>query len=132
MSKGDIYMRSTLEKTLSLLTWLVIWPKSGKAGNMALRYGSAPIEIQKGRTAVEVAKLEDLPGTIRFLMEVILKGELDDSVRFATTARGPKLKRKSRLTRHCRAFGRMRHREPAGLRCSPFLPPVCFMSVSTL
>jgi len=60
----------------------------------ALRYGSAPIEIQKGRNAVEVAKLEDLPGTIKVLMKAILEGELDEPIRFAATARTPKLKRK--------------------------------------
>ena len=72
------------------------WWTTSTTGSIqfGLRYGSTPIEIQKGRNAVEVAKLEDLPGTIRVLMEVILKGELDEPIRFAATARGPKLKRK--------------------------------------
>jgi len=61
---------------------------------LGLRYGSTPIEIQKGRNAVEVAKLEDLPGTIRVLMKAILDGELDEPIRFAATARTPRLKRK--------------------------------------
>jgi hypothetical protein len=60
-----------------------------------LRYGATPVEIQKGRNAVEVAKLEDLPATINLLMKAVTEGELDDAIRFAATSRAPKLKRKA-------------------------------------
>lgn len=74
------------------------WWTTSPTGSIqfGLRYGSTPVEIQKGRNAVEVGKLEDLPGTIKVLMKAILEGELDDPIRFAATARAPRLKRKSR------------------------------------
>lgn len=59
-----------------------------------LRYGSAPLEIQKGKTAVEVGKLEELPGVIRALMQAIADGELDAAIKSVADTRGSKGKQR--------------------------------------
>ena len=59
-----------------------------------LRYGSAPLEIQKGKTAVEVGKLEELPSVIRALMQAIADGELDAAIKAVADTRGPKAKQR--------------------------------------
>ena len=85
--------RKRLSRSVRLREW---WVQSASGSiQFGLRYGATPVEIQKGRNAVEVAKLEDLPATIKVLMKAVAEGELDDPIRFAATSRAPKLKRKS-------------------------------------
>jgi len=59
-----------------------------------LRHGSATLEIQKVKTAVEVGKLEELPGTIRTLMQAVTEGELNAAIKAVTETRGPKGKQR--------------------------------------
>jgi hypothetical protein len=42
-----------------------------------VRYGAVPLQLQPGKTAVEVAKLADLPVVIKTLMQAVEAGELD-------------------------------------------------------
>lgn len=85
--------RKRITRSVRLREW---WTTSHTGTiQFALRYGATPVEIQKGRTAVEVAKLEELPATIKLLMRAVIDGELDDAIRFAATSRAPKLKRKA-------------------------------------
>jgi hypothetical protein len=85
--------RKRITRSVRLREWWVESPTGSI--QFGLRYGAAPVEIQKGRNAVEVAKLEDLPATIKLLMKAVTEGELDDAIRFAATSRAPKLKRKA-------------------------------------
>ena len=43
----------------------------------AIRYGAVPLQLQPGKTAVEVAKLADLPVDSKTLMQAVEAGELD-------------------------------------------------------
>lgn len=84
--------RKRITRSVRLKEW---WVQSATGAiQFGLRYGATPVEIQKGRTAVEVAKLEDLPATIKLLMKAVNEGELDDAIRFAAGSRTPKLKKK--------------------------------------
>lgn len=84
--------RKRIMRSVRLREWWMTAPTGSI--QFGLRYGAVPVEIQKGRNAVEVAKLEELPGTIKLLMRAVIEGELDDPIRLAATSRGPKLKRK--------------------------------------
>lgn len=84
--------RKRITRSVRLREWWVVAPTG--TIQFGLRYGATPVEIQKGRTAVEVAKLEDLPGIIKLLMKAVNEGELDDAIRFAAGSRTPKLKKK--------------------------------------
>jgi hypothetical protein len=85
--------RKRVTRSVRLREW---WVVSGTGTiQFGLRYGATHVEIQKGRNAVEVAKLEDLPATIKLLMKAVTDGELDEAIRFAATSRAPKLKRKA-------------------------------------
>ena len=85
--------RKRVTRSVRLREW---WVVSGTGTiQFGLRYGATPVEIQKGRNAVEVARLEDLPATIKLLMKAVTDGELDEAIRFAATSRAPKLKRKA-------------------------------------
>ena len=43
-------------------------------------YGSKVLELKPGMTAVSVAKREELPDTIRAIIEVVQAGELDAQI----------------------------------------------------
>jgi hypothetical protein len=79
-------------RPIRIKTW---WDETpAGAVQFGLRYGSAPLEIQKGKTAVEVGKLEELPGVIRALMQAIAEGELDAAIKAVADTRGPKGKQR--------------------------------------
>ncbi len=69
------------------------------AVNMLSHYSqiwvSTPLELQKGKTAIEVGKLEALPAAIKMLMQAINAGELDDEIGLAANARKPQLKERA-------------------------------------
>lgn len=79
--------RTRIQRPAKLRKW---WSKDA-AGNIVLsvRYGSTPLELQKGKTAIEVGKLEALPAAIKMLMQAINAGELDDELKKATGKRSP-------------------------------------------
>lgn len=85
--------RKRITRSVRLREWWTITPTGSV--QFGLRYGATPVEIQKGRTAVEIAKLEDLPGTIKLIIKAVADGELDDPIRFAAGTRSPKQKRKA-------------------------------------
>lgn len=85
--------RKRITRSVRLREWWIVSPTGSI--QFGLRYGATPVEIQKGRTGIEVAKLEDLPAVIKLVMRAVIEGELDEAIRFAATARAPKLKRKA-------------------------------------
>lgn len=44
------------------------WEVAGNAVQFGLRYGAVPLQLQPGKSAVEVAKLAELPATIKRLI----------------------------------------------------------------
>ena len=79
-------------RPIRIKTWWHDTPAG--ALQFGLRYGSAPLEIQKGKTAVEVGKLEELPDVIRALMQAITDGELDAAIKAVADTRSPKGKQR--------------------------------------
>ena len=79
-------------RPIRIKTWWDETPTG--AVQFGLRYGSAPLEIQKGKAAVEVGKLEELPSVIRALMQAIADGELDAAIKAVADTRGPKGKQR--------------------------------------
>lgn len=57
-----------------------------------LRYGAKPLELAKGMTAVEIEKLDALPGVIDTLDQAVVAGEFDTIVAAAAKERGDAFK----------------------------------------
>ena len=53
---------------------------------LALRYGAKPIEIIKGKNAIEVAGMDDLIATLEVIKEAAQAGELDAQIEQASGA----------------------------------------------
>lgn len=51
---------------------------------LALRYGAKPIEIAKGKNAVEVTGMDDLVATLEIIKEAVNAGELDAQIEHAS------------------------------------------------
>ena len=47
---------------------------------MQVKYGTKVIELAKGKSTIEVGKIEKLPSTIEILKKVVLEGELDKQI----------------------------------------------------
>ncbi|WP_037458980.1 hypothetical protein [Skermanella stibiiresistens] len=58
------------------------------------RYGSKPLEFSKGVNAVEASKLDELPGIIDTLIQVVQAGELDAQLAAAVAERKKNFRRK--------------------------------------
>jgi hypothetical protein len=61
-----------------------------------LKYGSKPLQLAKGMTAVEVGKLDALPTIIDTLIEATNGGELDQQLAAAAAERRANFKQKVR------------------------------------
>jgi hypothetical protein len=57
-----------------------------------LRYGAVPLQLQPGKSAVEVAKLAELPAIIKLLITAAEAGEMDAAIAGVMAKRGPKEK----------------------------------------
>lgn len=53
---------------------------------MALRYGAKPLEIAKGKNAIEVANMDDLVATLEVIKQAVHAGELDAQIEQASGA----------------------------------------------
>lgn len=67
--------RYRVQRPVKLRQWWTV----GESGTVqfGVRYGAVPLQLQPGKTAVEVAKLADLPVVIKTLMQAVEAGELD-------------------------------------------------------
>ena len=52
-----------------------------------LRYGNKPLSIAKGKSSIEVGRLQVLPALIEKIMEAVTAGELDEVLAAATAER---------------------------------------------
>lgn len=70
---------------------------SNTAGNVILRvfYGSKPVELQRGKVAIEVGAMEKLPMVLKAVKEAIVAGELDAEIGLIARERAPKKKLKA-------------------------------------
>lgn len=69
--------RVRVEKQVRVRAW---WEVAGNAVQFGLRYGAVPLQLQQGKSAVEVAKLAELPATIKLLIAAAEAGEMDAAI----------------------------------------------------
>jgi hypothetical protein len=61
-----------------------------------LRYGSKPLDFGKGMTAIEIGKLDALPGVIDTLVQAVNAGELDPQLAIAAAERKANFKKRAK------------------------------------
>lgn len=81
--------RVRVQKPVRVRAW---WEVAGNAVQFGLRYGAVPLELQQGKSAVEVAKLAELPATIKLLISAAEAGEMDQAISAVMARRGSKAK----------------------------------------
>jgi hypothetical protein len=62
------------------------WWFPGSSGkiNLAIRYGAKPIELAKGKNAVEVGSMGDLVAALEAVKDAVQAGELDAQIEQAS------------------------------------------------
>ena len=80
--------RYRVQRPVKLRQWWTVG--DGGVAQFGVRYGAVPLQLEPGKTAVEVAKLADLPLVIKTLMQAVEAGELDTAVAAAMGSRGAK------------------------------------------
>ena len=80
--------RYRVQRPVKLRQWWTVG--DGGTVQFGVRYGAVPLQLQPGKTAVEVAKLADLPAVIKTLLQAVEAGELDAAVAAAMGLRGAK------------------------------------------
>lgn len=81
--------RVRVEKQVRVRAW---WEVAGNAVQFGLRYGAVPLQLQQGKSAVEVAKLAELPAIIKLLITAAEAGEMDAAISGVMEKRGSKAK----------------------------------------
>ena len=73
-------------KQVELSTRVKPWWFTGANGKLvlALRYGAKPIEVAKGKNAIEVAGMDDLVVTLELIKSAVQAGELDAQIELAS------------------------------------------------
>lgn len=71
------------------------WWSTEPAGSIqfSVYYGTVALELLKGKTAIEITKLSELPAVINTVLKAVLDGELDDAIKLACAARLPAAKK---------------------------------------
>lgn len=69
-------------KQVEISTRVKPWWSTTANGKLviALRYGAKPIEIQKGKNAIEVTDMDDLIATLEVIKQAVQAGELDTQI----------------------------------------------------
>ena len=80
--------RTKAQRPVKLRQWWTVGATG--AVQFGLRYGAVPLEVKAGMSAVEVAKLADIPLLIKVLVQAVDQGELDDAIAAVTAARKAK------------------------------------------
>ena len=62
------------------------WTAANGKVMLALRYGSKPIEIAKGKNAIEVGNMDGLIGALEAVKDAVHAGELDSQIEQASGA----------------------------------------------
>lgn len=76
--------RKQIEIATRVKPW---WWKSATGKVMvAVRYGAKPIELAKGKNAIEVGTMEDLVAALEAVKEAVAAGELDAQIEHASGA----------------------------------------------
>ncbi len=86
----------TQDKRVERPARLKPWWTKGDTGNTILfvKYGSKPIELQKGKPAIDVGPVEKLSDVLKTVREAVKAGELDTEVGLAAAERRPGKRRR--------------------------------------
>lgn len=89
---GETGLRKHVETALTVRPWW--WTNQTGTVVLGLRYGSKPIEIAKGKNAIEVGSIDNLVDTLLAVREAVKAGELDAQIDAASGAVRAGFKRK--------------------------------------
>lgn len=81
---ADSGERKQVETAARVKQWW--WTASNGKVMLALRYGSKPIELAKGKNAIEVGSMAELVATLETVKEAAHAGELDGQIEQASGA----------------------------------------------
>ena len=52
--------------------------------NLSVRYGSKPLELAKGKNAIELSQSSELLPTLQLIKDAVVAGELDEAIAAAS------------------------------------------------
>lgn len=87
--------RKTIRKRRSVRPW---YYDSNEHYYIEIKVGLKAIELEKGKTAIDVGAKEKLPDVINTIIQAVEKGELDTHILSVSPAKPPKLRNKSNKT----------------------------------
>ena len=87
--------RKTIRKRRSVRPW---YYDSNEHYYIEIKVGLKAIELEKGKTAIDVGAKEKLPGVINTIIQAVEKGELDTHILAVSPAKEPKVRNKSNKT----------------------------------
>jgi hypothetical protein len=80
--KQDDGSRRSVEVPKRVRQWW--WLTENNKLAMNLRYGARAVELAKGKTAIEIASVDDLVPTLEILKTAVEAGELDSQIELAS------------------------------------------------
>ena len=87
--------RKTIRKRRSVRPW---YYDSNEHYYIEIKVGLKAIELEKGKTAIDVGPKEQLPDVINTIIQAVEKGELDTHILAVSPAKPPKLRNKANKT----------------------------------
>jgi hypothetical protein len=75
---ADDGSRTLMERPKRLRPWF--FESANGTYNVSIRYGARVLELAKGKSAIEVGKLDQVPAVIKTVIEAVNAGELDAAV----------------------------------------------------
>jgi hypothetical protein len=82
-SRDDAGNKQRVQKEKVVRAW---WWNDGPALSLVIRYGARPIELSKGKRAITVANLGEIPATINTVIAAVRAGELDSAMEAVVAA----------------------------------------------
>ena len=81
---GESGERKAVEIATRVKQWW--WKAANGKINLAVRYGSKPIELAKGKNAIEVGSMDELVAALGAVEDAVHAGELDAQIGQASGA----------------------------------------------
>jgi len=88
--------RKTIRKRRSVRPW---YYDSKEHYYIEIKVGLKTIELEKGKTAIDVGAKEKLPDVINTIIQAVEKGELDTHILAVSPVKPPKLRRSAKTTK---------------------------------
>lgn len=87
--------RKTIRKRRSVRPW---YYDSKEHYYIEIKVGLKAIELEKGKTAIDVGAKEKLPDVINTIIQAVEKGELDTHILAVSPVKAPKLRNRAKKT----------------------------------